>query len=50
MPVEKLGRFFGDLLGRILAWAAQNPGAALLVFVLIFIGGITIFAVKKTRS
>jgi hypothetical protein len=49
MP-EDIGRWVRNVLGRILHWAATNPQSALLVFVLIFIGLIVIFAVKRSRD
>jgi hypothetical protein len=49
MP-EDIGRWVRNVFGRVVYWAAENPGSALLVFVLIFIGLIVIFAVKRSRK
>jgi hypothetical protein len=48
--VEQISRFIGNVLGMILHWAATSPQQALLVFVVVFVGLIVIFAVKKSRG
>jgi len=48
--MDSIGRFVTDFLGRTLAWAAQNPGTALLIFVLIFVGLTVGFALKNANK
>ena len=46
----QISQFVRNVLGKILDWGATNPQSALLVFVIVFVGLIVIFAVKKSRS
>lgn len=48
--MDPISRFVRNLFGKILHWAGTNPEQALLVFVLIFVVLLVIFAVKKSRK
>jgi len=47
--MQRIQDFITVSLGRIANWVANDPGTALIVFVLLFVGVGTFLVLKKTN-